>query len=249
MKKAQDVTADMEPRNIEKSSASLCKFTETMMNAMNPFDSDLDKEVLYNIATGVAAPQDISDFLLTAEEVGSHQRERFIAECVDDESRFEKAIRRNNILNFGANSSKKMVTVANKVQEVRMERDLFGRMLALSLKENVDITKVLSYPLTPVPMFLCHIDGTMYKTDKAVLMKMLEKKIATQSPDSVHIKIIDGFFIVHLMKDVTKTFGGISKKILHKITNTSAPRIDVVFDRHKTPSVKDNEHKRRERCV
>ena len=42
-----------------------------------------------------------------------------------------------------------------------MQRDLFGRLLGISLNEKIDIKKVLTFPLTPVPLSLCHIDGTI----------------------------------------------------------------------------------------
>lgn len=54
---------------------------------------------------------------------------------------------------------KKAIKINNKVQEVRLQHDLFGRMLAISINENTDIEKILTYPLTLVPIFMCHLDG------------------------------------------------------------------------------------------
>lgn len=59
------------------------------------------------------------------------------------------------------------------MEEVKLHRDLFGRLLGISLQQNVVIEKVLKYPLTPVPLSLCHMDGTINKTDKSKLVKPL----------------------------------------------------------------------------
>ncbi|GFX11449.1 hypothetical protein TNCV_2818831 [Trichonephila clavipes] len=57
-----------------------------------------------------------------------------------------------------------------------MQRDLFGRLLGISMTNKVDIEKVLGFPLTPIPTSMCHADGSICKTDKAQLIKVLEKK-------------------------------------------------------------------------
>lgn len=80
------------------------------------------------------------------------------------------------MLNFAVAPKKKKLTFGNKIIELRMQRNLFGRMLGISLSHKVNVEKVLTYPLTPVPTSMCHADGTMYKTDKSQLIKIFEKK-------------------------------------------------------------------------
>lgn len=138
-------------------------------------------------------------------------------------------------------TKKKKVQIAGKVQEIRMQRDLFGRLLGISLEQNIDITKVLSYPLTPVPMSLCHLDGTICKTDKSILMKYLEAKLESQAPTSNDVMLLDGFFILHLIKEVPHTFGKISTKILQIVTNFGSNLVDIIFDRYFSPSIKNYE--------
>ena len=57
-----------------------------------------------------------------------------------------------------------------------MERHLFGSILYLTLERKINIEEVLTYPLTTIPLSLCHIDGKMSKTTKSALMKELEIK-------------------------------------------------------------------------
>lgn len=89
-----------------------------------------------------------------------------------------------------------------------MQRDLFVRLLAVSVEQSIDLEKVLAYPLTPIPFALCHLDGTHCKTDKSALMKSLEMSIDSKVPAYIDV-LIDGFFFLHAMKDVPLTFGNI----------------------------------------
>lgn len=92
---------------------------------------------------------------------------------------------------------------------MRLQRDLFGRMLAISINENTDIEKILTYPLTPVPMSMCHLDGSIFKTDTSVLLKALEKNVQSKAPTYTDVCLIDGFFLMHCIKDLPKTFGSV----------------------------------------
>lgn len=133
---------------------------------------------------------------------------------------------------------KNKVTAAGKVQEISMQRDLFGRLLGLSLEQQINIEKDVTYPLTPIPLSLCHIDGNICKTD---LMKCLEQKIEREKPERIDV-IIDGFFLMDLMKELPLSFGNIAKKILQIAVKYNAQTIAITFDRYFKPSIKDYEH-------
>lgn len=122
-----------------------------------------------------------------------------------------------------------------------MERDLFGRLLGIALKEKLDLKKVLSYPLTNVPLSLCHFDGSICKTDQTAMLKILQKKGTTNELHNVEIGIIDGFLLFDLLLDVPQTFGKISKKLLQMVTGYEGKEIIVVFDQYSSPSIRDYE--------
>lgn len=67
-------------------------------------------------------------------------------------------------------------------------------MLGISIDYKVDLSKILSYPITPVSLSMCHLDGNICKTDKSALMKCLEKEIQHEHPRHVDVLIIDVFF-------------------------------------------------------
>ena len=56
------------------------------------------------------------------------------------------------------------------------------------------MNEVLSYPLTPVPLSLSHVDGSMQNTPKSKFMKYLESLAATDPPKTVDASIIDVTF-------------------------------------------------------
>ncbi|GFS64407.1 uncharacterized protein TNCV_3955781 [Trichonephila clavipes] len=66
-----------------------------------------------------------------------------------------------------------------------MQRDLFGRLLGISMTNKVDIEKVLRFPLTSIPTSMCHTGGSICKTDKAQLIKVFEKKFKLPRIDIV----------------------------------------------------------------
>jgi len=116
-------------------------------------------------------------------------------------------------------------------------------MLGISIEETTDVEKMFSYPLTPTPTLLCHFDGTICKTEKSAMMKNLQNDSAL--PSHVDVVIVDGFFLIHCIKDVPHLFGNISKKILQILTSYNASCIHIIFDRYCSPSIKDYERSSR----
>ncbi|CAF4875177.1 unnamed protein product [Pieris macdunnoughi] len=198
LRNLQDITAELQPNRIKIYGKQIADFIEILKANCNPFDPQLDKENLYNIATSKPASPEVADFLLNIQENGENLRNRFINECADDESRFDKPIKKNKVFNFAEAPKKKKLTLGNKVVELRMQRDLFGRMLGISLTHKVDIEKVLAFPLTPMPTSMCHPDGSICKTDKSQLAKLIEKKLDNtidRQPSTFDVCLVDGFFV------------------------------------------------------
>jgi len=77
------------------------------------------------------------------------------------------------------------------------------------------------------------------KTEKSAMIKILRNDSAL--PNHIDVVIVDGFFLIHSMKDVPQSFGNISKKILQILASYNASCVHVVFDRYWSPSIKDYE--------
>ncbi|GFU18339.1 uncharacterized protein TNCV_1980261 [Trichonephila clavipes] len=173
--KKQDISTELQPHNIKKSCHQLEKFMNSFDQYVNPFSLDLSPDQLFNIASGKAASSEVEEFLLNVQEIGEKLRTTFIAECELDSTRFERAIKKTPIHNFSSLLvKKKSVKIGGKHQEIKLQRDLFGRFLGISMDHQIDVLKILSFPITPVPLALCHLDGGFCKTDKSVLVKRLQ---------------------------------------------------------------------------
>ena len=179
---------------------------------------------------------------------------RFFAECGGERifhkevnerlSRFEDAITRNKLSTFASEGVKLKTKNNNKISEVRMERNLYGRLLCIALVESIDISLVLTYPITPVPLSMCHIDGTMVSTSKHKLVAPLEKRISSLQPEHVDCHVLDGMFSLRT-KIFHSSYGRLLEIILKKVCALKSSRIDLVFDSYTYHSINDLERDQR----
>ena len=240
--KKEDISNDLKPHRIKSDNLAVNKIISMLKETMNPFSNELDKENLYNIGTGKAASERTERFLLNIEEIGKREQEKFIKECFDDPSRFEKPIKKQKLNTFAAEIGRRKLSGSNgKLIAACLVRDIFGSILYLSVQKKIDIAKVLKYPLTPVPLSLSHVDGTMQKTPKSALMAHLEARIKSTPPTSIDVTVIDAMFFLHLHTNLPISFGGVSTYLLKRILDCTSNIIHFVSDKYITPSVKDCE--------
>ena len=121
-------------------------------------------------------------------------------------------------------------------------RDLFGRLVILATESTVDLQKVFEYPLTPVPLTLAQIDGSMNKTDKSKLMHNLgDHYTETRPPPPGHVYMQDALFVLQALVNCRETFGAITKVMLMRLCKVTSSEIHFVCDTHPTGSIKDIE--------
>ncbi|GFU43972.1 uncharacterized protein TNCV_1878511 [Trichonephila clavipes] len=90
MKQLQDVSADLQPDRNKIYGKQIADFIEIFEKNINPYDENLDKDTLYNIATAKLVPENVANFLLNIEKNGEDIRKQFITECAEDQDRFDK---------------------------------------------------------------------------------------------------------------------------------------------------------------
>lgn len=154
----QDVAADLHPDKLKKHQKQIKTFVDSIAQTASPFSSSIDIDQLYNISTGQAAIPEVANCLLKTISSGTFLCDQFITECNRDSERFHKSLKKNPVHTFASLKKKKKMKIGEKVHEVKLQRDLFGRLLALSLDTNLNLEKALCFPITPVPLSLCHID-------------------------------------------------------------------------------------------
>lgn len=239
-----DTLHSLQKSKIQKDRKNVESIIQTIKSTMNPFDSNIDKNILFNISTGKAASSDVTEFLINVKKNGNDQKSNFITECSSNSERFESPIKRNVILNFASECTTKEQVSKDRSQKVllKMERDIFGRLLAISLEKKVNIEHCLSFPLAPMPPALFTCAGEMIKTNKSTLAKTLKSQVQMVQPTNIDVEIIDGFYYLYTIgSSMPITFGKIAESILIKICSTEASEIHLIFDRYLTPSIKDSE--------
>ena len=85
---------------------------------------------------------------------------------------------------------------------MKIERDLFGSILFLALQWKIDMVEMLKFPLTPAPLCLPHIDGSMQRPPKSSLLNDLETRVLSEAPSNVDALLIDGMFFLRLIKEL-----------------------------------------------
>ena len=96
----------------------------------------------------------------------------------------------------------------------------------------LDLKRVLAYPLTSVPLTFAHIDGLKISTDKSTLFSKLEMRLITAAC------IVDGMFLVHFHVDLSSTFGGqVNVALSHLVRR--ANRVDFACNTFKYPKIND----------
>ena len=246
MTKKEDVSEELKLHRVRQNCNDLAKISQSIKETMNPFSSQLEKDYLFNISTGKVAGNETSEFLLSVCDIGSRARDCFINDCSDDPTNYKKSIKRQKIKNFASEfGSYKISSNNKKLVSVSMTRDLFGSILFHALQAEVDMEQVLKYPLTPVPLSISHVDGTMQKTPKSKLLQELEKRVESSTPTKIDVTVIDAMFFLHLLHDPPPTFGGVASHVLRQVCRQKGSEIHLVFDKTMSPSIKDAERCKR----
>jgi len=117
-------------------------------------------------------------------------------------------------------------------------------LIAESRKVNME--EMFMYPLGVIPWALANSDGTMKKTNKALLSLHLEKNVpAHESFPLAASCVLDGMAIIQKVHGEGLTFEELSAMVLQKVLIYTRERIDVVFDVYVDASIKEIERRSR----
>jgi len=178
--------------------------------------------------------------------LGEKWKDEFLQECLKDSSRFEKPLKRRKVRNFASVAIKSKIRGKDeKVVELKTTRDLLGRLVYLACTRKIELAKVFPFPLTPVPLSLASIFGTVKKTPKYTLSKHLEDLITHKEPTTVDTVIYDAMFIIQsLPSDLPLRFGNVAELVLKIICSPKARKVHFVCDSY-VKSIKSVEQQAR----
>ena len=151
------------------------KVIAAITNFINPFEVE-NKSVLYCLSSGAPTPRDIEHDLLQADKLGKEAYSTFVKERIIERTKsYNAPIKRNNLKTFATLvTSAKVTCKSRKTKQTTAARNVFGQLVLLALDHNIDMERVMRFPLGPVPWALATVDDIPVKTDKSKLMHSLE---------------------------------------------------------------------------
>ena len=236
---------DLDRTHIKRHESSVINVIATLQNMINPFACD--QTALVNLSSGLLASPETSKDLLGAEELGERCLLQFLEERIlCDQPDIFSTIKRNNIRTFCSDITKKNVKDRKGTEiPVKMNRNLFARLLIIAKSINVDLQEVLKYSLGLYPLSLATVDGAFVKTAKAKLFHILEQSAdaeANKSSFQGGAVIIDAMAVVQMLIKLPPTFADLADAIFEKIFSTAknwnASRIYFVADTYPEMSIK-----------
>ena len=110
------------------------------------------------------------------------------------------------------------VRKCNKEVVLKADHKVFGHMVLRATSRDLNMREVLEHHLGSLPWSLANYDGTLKKTNKAVLTRKLEGNVASAeniTHPSAHI--IDGMSIVHTLNGENLTFEEFFFELLNRV--------------------------------
>ena len=221
------VKTDISKTSIWKSEGNVSKIINMMKSVSNLFKFDVNKQhedraSLVNIANRAVLPNEMVDKLLAARENGENEINEFVKQkIIENPSKFWEKISNVNTPTFETLNKVMTVPISkDKNKVIKYDKDLFQRFLVVSRSREIDLQDVLSYGLSPVPLSIAHLNGSMRKTAKSNLLKelMIDIKIPDHLPDhdlSSTIYLIDFMVLFQSTQNgESKTFGNLEKLLL-----------------------------------
>ena len=246
----------LRPSEILKSDKIVCNISSCIKNQfVSPFDDDYNDDKLYNIVSGSYVSDDIATSLLGIDTIGWKCYDEFNGRLQSSQEKaFFDSIKRNKQHTF--KSSEKKVTIVNaSKEEVRIERDILGTLLAVGAQEGkaVSIDKALEYPLHQVCPSLSTGDGKRRKTTKSTLftaVEDMEEVDVDTAQDICKTYMVDLAAYVRSVVKQCKTVRDLAVKLMNSIP-PSYQTVYVVCDTYESGSIKTCERDTRgvgERC-
>ena len=204
----------------------------------NQFRSDQDS--LVSLATAAMPPPEIAHDLMSASKVGEEAFEAFITRRLENNTVDFFATMKKQKLNTFSDVYTKKVTCKRKEIVLKADRNLFGHIIVVAQTRKLEMTKVLSYPLGPIPWALANADGSLRKTDKAKFMNDIAQNVpVVEFFTEKSACIVDGMSIVQKLDGNQNTFGDIAKTVLKIVIREGdkCDRVDVVFDVYREGSI------------
>ena len=141
------VHKELRQSQIKSSEVNVKKVIDAFAGFTNPFL--VASNELYCLSSGVPASSETENSLLQAYNLGKTAMELFIKErLVDKTKNYHDPITRRKFNTFSSmEKCQKIRSSQNKVVEIRAERNVFAKLVLLSMKHDIDLELTLSFQL------------------------------------------------------------------------------------------------------
>ena len=176
-------------------------------------------------------------------------------ECVIDKDKtiFE-TLHGMKLKNFG--DVQKKPSKSSKLHLLKHDRNMFSRLLVAVKSRNINLQEVFKFCLGPISYSLASADGSLAKTDKAMLLKVIEQEVpdnshAIDTPPQGSALMVDGMAVLQCLNvaKIPSTFNQLAQMVLEMIVKLmflyNSSRVDFVTDRYLDASIKNCERSRR----
>ena len=213
----------------------------------NPFDAS---EELVVLSSGRVADVNVKQDLLKAKEKGRQALQSFINErLVRNSKGFFDKLTKLKLGSFRDVQKKTSLQAGGRSIIIRADRNLFARLLVIGQSRKVDLRELLTFELGPLPWSLASFDGSLAKTNKAALPKLLEDGVEylESLPVPTTAYIIDAMALLQSLVKIPDRFGSLAEMVMKRILAVAgqATRVDFVADQYPVISIKNIERDKR----
>ena len=85
---------------------------------------------------------------------------------------------------------------AAEIASAKGMRDMFARLLFLSVKHHLDLSKIFEYPLIPEAACFAHPEGTIRSCEKAAIFPLMCVGVTTVPPSHTNTVVVNGMFFL-----------------------------------------------------
>lgn len=139
---------------IRRSDKDVSNLVHTFSQFLNPFKiPEHNNNVLLCLSSGKPASGVVTNDLLKYVEVGKKAVQDFVKNrLVEKTIKFHDTLKKQNLRTFKTMATVTILTTTQKKTiQVKAERNLLGRLLMLSQKNNISLEKLFKYPLVQYP--------------------------------------------------------------------------------------------------
>lgn len=174
---------------------------------------------------------------------------RNMEECVIDKDKtiFE-TLNGMKLKNFG--DIQKKPSKSSKLHLLKHDRNMFARLLVAIKSRNINLQEVFKFCLGPISYPLASADGSLAKTNKAMLLKVIEQEVPNNNhvidtPPQGSALMVDGMAVLQSLNvaKISSTFNQLAQMVLQMVVKLmllyNSSRVDFVTDRYPDVSIKN----------